>query len=195
MKRIAIFGLVALICVVLAGLGSSNVLAQATPMPTPIPGCGTLTVTEQAGWNLVGAPQGTVLTGAAALFTLPPGATSYQSLGPSTPLTAPQGYWAFYFSPTTVTLPCVPFTLTFPPLALNAGQVELVGDSYDTPAGVSASGVPTYAITFNTATNSWSGWTRIDSGSTLTIPEGGAAFVATTASGGSTAGIGGLFSP
>jgi hypothetical protein len=156
--------------------------ATASPTPTPTPGCGT--VQEQSGWNLAGGLAGTVMTGAAALFSLPAGASSYVSVPVTTPLAALEGVWAFYFSPATVTLPCVSGASTT--LSLAAGQTALAGNSYDTPASVSGTGTPTWAITFNAATNTWSGWTRIDGGATLTLQPGEGVFVATTASGGST---------
>jgi hypothetical protein len=162
---------------------SPAVTPTASPTPTPTLSCGT--ASEQPGWNLTGGPTGTVLTGAAALYSLPAGASGYQQITPpTTPLTALDGAWAFYFTPTVVTLPCVfggSMSVTLPP-----GQVELLSNPFGAAATVSGTGAPTYAITFDAATNSWSGWTGIDGGIALSLPAGGAAFVVTTASGGST---------
>jgi hypothetical protein len=164
--------------------------ATSTPSPTATlppgctPGAALTTVAEQPGWNLGGGPAGTIMTGAAGLFSLPAGASGYVSVPLTTPLSALEGVWAFYFSPTTVTLPCV--TASSTTLTLTANQTALVSDPFDGPAILSGSAAPTWAIAFNAATNTWSGWTRIDGGSTLTLPAGGAAFVATLASGGST---------
>jgi hypothetical protein len=150
---------------------------------TATPGCAT--VSEQPGWNLTGGSQGTVLTGAAgALFFLPADGSSYSSLPLSTPLSGGLGVWAFYLSPTAVTLPCVGGTSTAVPLS--TGQPELLGNPYTTVATLTATGVPTWALTFNAATQTFSSWTRIDGSGSLSLPVGGAAFVATTASGGST---------
>jgi hypothetical protein len=171
--------------------GAYEFVPPATPTPTPTPpatgtptpGCGT--VQEQAGWNLTGGPSGTVLSSAAAVFSLPAGAAGYVAVTPpTTPLTAPEGVWALYFSPATVALPCVSGGSAH--LPLTAGQIGLVSNPFDGSATLSGTGVPTFAITLSSATDTWSGWMRIDGGSTLTLPPGGAAFVATLASGGST---------
>ena len=154
--------------------------ATATPTPTPTPGCATVSVAT--GWNLLGGPSGAVLTGAAgALFTFQAGDSAYQTITPATtPLVAPEGYWAFFFSPTTVTLPCVSGTSIT--IQVPANHFIMVGDPFDRPATLSGAQV---IDTFNTAANSYStstgtatlapgqgAWVFSASGGTLTITSG-----------------------
>lgn len=88
--------------------------------PTPIQN---ETVTYQPGWNLVSGPAGTLLTGptvscaataqaqpcvTGSLYTFQPGDTSYEVFPLTTPLRANLGYWAYFPTVTTVTLPDVP---------------------------------------------------------------------------------------
>jgi hypothetical protein len=80
------------------------------------------------------------------------------------------GAWSLFPSPTTLNLPCA--TAQTRQVTLTAGQASLVGNPFDRSASLSASSGPTYAITFDAVTNSWSGWTRIDGGSTLTLAPG-----------------------
>jgi hypothetical protein len=69
-------------------------------------GSGAATITYLAGWNLVGAPTGTVFAQAAnPLYTLT--ATSGGSYTPvpnTQGVTGGQGYWAYFTAPTTVSL-------------------------------------------------------------------------------------------
>lgn len=109
-------------------------LASTTPTPTPTTG-GT-TVTYQPGYNLVGGPTGTVLTSAGgALYTFQATDMNYESFPASTPLVAPQGYWAFFPSATTITLPTVAAQRLTVPLPVN--RYIMVGNPGDTPAALS----------------------------------------------------------
>lgn len=55
------------------------------------------TASYAAGWNLVAGPQGARLIGATGLlYTLGPGASTYQTEPADTPLTACEGYWAYF---------------------------------------------------------------------------------------------------
>ena len=136
-----------------------------TPTPTATPGCAT--VTYAAGYNLAGGPTGTVLNGAAALFTFQASDTSYRSLSPSAQLSGGIGVWAFFFSPATVTLPCVSKqTLS---VTLPANHFIMVANPGDTPATVSGADV---VDTFNPATNSYTSVTG-----TATLAPGQGAWV------------------
>ena len=159
------------------------VSATPTASPTPTPGCAT--VTYGTGWNLAGGPTGTVLTGAAALFTHQAsdpasGSAFYRAVGNT--LTAPQGVWAFYFSPTAITQPCVSgasVTVTLP-----AGNSIMVGNPFNRPAAITGTATPTWALTFNTASNTFGTWMQVGPGQSLSLAIGQGAFV--FASGGST---------
>jgi hypothetical protein len=153
---------------------NASIASTATPTPTgtTTPGCGP--ASYGSGWNLAGGPSGTVLTGATSLFSLPTGATSYTELPTSTPLTAPNGYWAFFSSAASVSQPCVAASSTS--VALGANQIQMEGDPFNVTAFLSASGATSYAITFNTASNSFGSWTRIDSGGSMPLNTGAGAF-------------------
>ncbi|HTE85326.1 MAG TPA: PKD domain-containing protein [Dehalococcoidia bacterium] len=83
-----------------------STILQVLPTGTPLPPA-TVDVSYPAGWNLVSAPSGTVLSGAAdpiygaAPFGYP---NAYQPLPNDTPLQEGSGYWAYFDSPVTVTL-------------------------------------------------------------------------------------------
>jgi hypothetical protein len=54
-------------------------------------------VTYQPGWNLVGGPEGSYLSGAVgSLYTLQPGDTDYAVVPATTALRAGWGYWAYF---------------------------------------------------------------------------------------------------
>ena len=147
-----------------------------TPTPTLTPGCAT--VTYAAGYNLAGGPTGTALTGAAALFTHQAsdpvsGPAFYRAAGNT--LTAPQGVWAFYFSPKAITQPCVSGTSTT--VSLPAGNYVMVGNPFNRPATITGSTTPTWAITFNTATNTFGTWTQVGPGNSMALAVGQGAFV------------------
>jgi hypothetical protein len=101
-----------------AGNGSA-----ASPSSTSVAG----TVTYHAGWNLVSAPAGTVITGAQSpLFTLQPGDTNYQSVPSSGPTQLGYGYWALFSKDTQVTLG--PGSADSYSLELPAGQFVMIGN-------------------------------------------------------------------
>lgn len=106
----------------------------------PIGTCGAgITVTYPAGWNIVGGPTGTVLTGASgSIYTLTPGTSSYVTLPAGTPLQGGSGYWTFFPSPTTVTLAATAATSTT--LALPAGTFVLIGNPSNTTVSVTGYG-------------------------------------------------------
>ena len=120
-----------------------------TPSATSTPGCAT--VSYASGWNLAGGPTGTVLTGAAgSLLTFQASDTNYETFPVSTTLSGGMGVWAFFFTPTTVTLPCV--TGTTQSILLPANHFIMVGNPFDKPATLTGAQV---VDTFNPATNSY----------------------------------------
>lgn len=83
-------------------------------------------VTYHAGWNLVGAPDGTRFAGAdGPMFTLQAGDDSYEALPPGTPATAGFGYWIYFPLARTVQLEDGAASVS---LALPAGRWVLVGN-------------------------------------------------------------------
>lgn len=106
-----------------------------TPSPTPVPGG--RTVTFPAGFNLIGGPVGTLVTGATGpLYTFQASDAAYEVLPAAVPLQAGLGYWAFFPSPTTVSLPPAPPPVAFT-VALPAGHFVMVGNPSDVPVSLS----------------------------------------------------------
>jgi len=106
--------------------GEPDAITESLPLTTPL--LPPLTVNYPAGWNLVGAPAGTVLDGAQGpLFTFQAGDTNYEALPQGTPLQSGLGYWAYFPSPCAVTLASVmpPDDSTVP---LPAGQWVMLGN-------------------------------------------------------------------
>ena len=156
-------------------LGSSptGVVVPVGPsVPQPAPGN---TVGYSAGWNLVGGPSDTVLTGAiGALFTYQAADATYESLPPSTPLQGTLGYWAYFPSASTVALPAV--TAQSLTILLPANHYIMVGNPADRPVTLSGADV---VFTYNAAQGQYSAvttlqpgqgaWVFSRSGGTLTI--------------------------
>lgn len=95
-----------------------------------------VSVTYPAGWNIVAGPTGTVLPGVAgALYSLPPGVTSYLTLPGTSPLQAGTGYWAYFNASTTITLPVASSTSVT--VQLTPNQYALIGNPGNTTATVS----------------------------------------------------------
>lgn len=137
------------------------------------PSTGT-TVTYQGGWNLVGGPTGTMLTGiSGALYTFQANDTNYETFSTSTPIQAPQGFWAFFSATTTVTLPTVSAQrLTVP---LPANHFIMVGNPGDTLATINGMDFaytysPSTGYVLATTLNPGQGaWVFSARGGTLTI--------------------------
>jgi PKD repeat protein len=104
------------------------------PPPPSVPG---VTVTYQSGWNLVAGPTGSTINGASnPLYTWQSGFTSYQ-----TAFTAQAGfgYWAFFTTPVTVT---IPFTgVQSITKALQPSQFIMIGNSSSSPATVTGADI------------------------------------------------------
>ena len=120
--------------------GSSCVLLTANTL--------TSTVTYSPGWNIVGGPSGTVLTGtSSSLFSYPPGANAYVTLPSGTPFQAGTGYWAYFNTTTTVNL--APSTTSNVNVTLPAGQWVLIGNPGTGTATVTGASVSLFAYSPN----------------------------------------------
>ena len=85
------------------------------------------TFTYSAGWHLAAFPSGTNLSAITGpLYTWQPGDTSYETVQPSQGAKNGLGYWAYFASPTTITLAAGSNTPT--QLNLPAGQWAIAGD-------------------------------------------------------------------
>jgi len=94
-----------------------------------------VSVSYAAGWNLVAGPSGMVLTGTSgSLYALRAGDTGYETVAAATPLTAGNGYWAYFTGPETTTLPQNVSQPGATPLP--AGQFVLVGNPSSMPVTV-----------------------------------------------------------
>ncbi len=113
----------ALVLIVLAVLAVHNSPASARRS--------TLTVTYPAGWNLVGGPAGTTLSGAnPTLYTLQYTDSSYRSVSAAGGLTGGYGYWAYFPSGGSALLPDGgPCVVAVP---IKAGQWVMVGNPWPT---------------------------------------------------------------
>lgn len=159
----------------------ASIRNQTPPPPPPPPptGGGTGTVTFQGSWNLVGCPTGTVLTGATGnIFTFQAGNTAYQSFPVTTALTAPQGYWAFFTAPTTVTL-ATPPTATSQTVALPVNQFIMVGNPFGVPVSLSGA---SQVFVYNTTTGQYQTATTLQpcQGAWVISPSGGTLTISTT---------------
>jgi PKD repeat protein len=110
--------------------------------PPPAPG---VSVTYQSGWNLVAAPTGSTIPSSGPLYTFQNGNTAYQTVQSTQ---AGFGYWAFFNSATTVTIPFTgPQTIT---RALQPGQFIMIGNSSSSTATVTGADI---VYIFSPATN------------------------------------------
>jgi hypothetical protein len=157
--------------------------ATSTPTPSPTPASGSATggtsvgsgipVSYASGWNIVGGPTGTLILGAIGpMYTYQAGDTAYETIGNGTPLTQPQGYWA-YMGAATGSIPLSgPQSLT---VALPPAQWVMIGNPGNTPANVSGADVVyTYSATsgYQPTTTLQPGqgaWAISVNGGTLTI--------------------------
>jgi hypothetical protein len=159
--------------------------ATSTPTPSPTLASGPATgggtpvgsgmpVSYASGWNIVGGPTGTLILGAIGpMYTYQAGDTAYETIGNGTPLTQPQGYWAYMGATTGGSIPVSgPQTLT---VALPPGQWVMIGNPGNTPANVSGADVVyTYSATngyqpTTTLQPGQGGWAISVNGGTATI--------------------------
>ncbi|MGI8551840.1 MAG: PKD domain-containing protein [Dehalococcoidia bacterium] len=98
-----------------------------------------LKVSYPAGWNLVSGPEGTMPRNVAAgPFTFRSTDTAYESLPTRSALQPGAGYWVYFSTATTLTLPFTgPQRLT---IQLQAGDVRLIGNPGTAPATLGGSG-------------------------------------------------------
>jgi hypothetical protein len=124
-----------------------NPVPVSQPVAAAPPG---ISVTYQAGWNIIAGPSGITVSATGPLYTLQAGDTSYETLPPGVALKPGAGYLAYFAASTTVTLPVVPsasVTVQLPP-----GQFVLIGNGGDTNASVSGADT---VLTFNPSSNSF----------------------------------------
>jgi PKD repeat protein len=85
------------------------------------------TVMYDAGWNLVGGPDGTILVQVnGPLYTFQAGDTAYRAQPASSPITGGRGYWAYFSQPSTVGLSGT--SLSTASVTAPAGQYVMVGN-------------------------------------------------------------------
>ncbi|MGI8554332.1 MAG: hypothetical protein ACR2PL_26635 [Dehalococcoidia bacterium] len=115
----------------LSGLQGTPVHLNLTLTTIPV-----LTVTYQAGWNLVSGPAGTIVAGTGVpLYTYQAGDTAYEVIPSGTPLQAGIGYWAYFDRTTAEPLPNVgqqSITRYLP-----AGRFSMIGNPGNLPVSVS----------------------------------------------------------
>lgn len=130
-------------------------MAAGSAQPSDQVGPATITVTYAAGWNLIGGPAGTMITGAfGPLYTFKAGDTAYEVVSPGTPLAAGAGYWANFMTATMVTLSASGSPTATAQLA--AGQFVMIGNP--STAAVTVTGADV-VDTFNPAANSYTSTT------------------------------------
>ena len=101
----AIAALAALLAVLIARPSTST--AQPAPPPPVVSGSQSLdaTVFYSLGWNLVGGPADTVMSGnIGPLYTFQAGNSSYQTVPNGAGLLTGEGYWAYFQQPARMTL-------------------------------------------------------------------------------------------
>lgn len=132
----------------------------------------------RSGWNMVGGPSGTTLTGAASpLYTYQARDTTYETVPAASPLKGGDGYWAYFGGAATVTLPAS--AATSASVELPAGQFVMIGNPGDTAATVTGADIilvydPTsgaYAQT-TTLTMGQGAWAMSNGGGQATIANG-----------------------
>ncbi|HLZ68563.1 MAG TPA: hypothetical protein VKV26_01515 [Dehalococcoidia bacterium] len=107
-------------CTVPSLLFSATITVGGAPPPQPGGG----TATYPPGWNIVGAPDGTILPVDA--WTWDPLRGQYSSLPAGTPLLGGHGYWAYFTAPQNV--PLAPGGAGSAQIAAPAGDWVLIGD-------------------------------------------------------------------
>jgi hypothetical protein len=151
--------------------------APSQPMTTASigqPAAPTIGTTYPAGWNLIAAPPGTVITGASLpLYTWQYGDVAYV---PGTTTQPGFGYWAFFPGQSTIVLAVTPTTTIT--RALQPNVYIMVGNAGSTPATVSGADVvytysPTsgYQIT-NVLQPGQGAWALSFAGGNVTITNG-----------------------
>jgi len=119
------------------------------PLPPSQIGAGGGTIPFQSGWNLVGGANGGTINGVSGpMYTFQAGDNAYEIVSPGTPLIPGRGYWAYFPTTGTITLPLVqPQTQTVP---LPPGAWIMVGNPSSSPVTLFGADI---AYTYNPATN------------------------------------------
>ncbi len=150
--------------VVLTPGGQSNAVGFTVTSgvsPSPVPGG--VTISTSPGWNLVGGPTGTTVNGnSGALYTYQAADTTYESLSVGTPLQGSLGYWAYFNTPGSLSLPPVgPQSQT---VSLPAGHWVMIGNPGTSPVTVTGADI---VYTYNASITTGSPYT-----STTTLQPG-----------------------
>jgi hypothetical protein len=128
---------------------------SAVQLDLTVSGSGTSTgsVTYQPGWNMIAGPAGMVFSQAQnPLYTIQLGTNQYTTQPNTQAVSAGAGYWAYFSSPTTVSLSGTSSTATTVTLA--AGTYAFVGNS-STTATVTVSGADA-CFKYDPTSNSYS---------------------------------------
>jgi hypothetical protein len=129
-------GLLSQACSAIASSLQNNVVAGVTTTATATRAAGA-TAAVTAGWNLIGSPPGSVLTGTSgSLFTYQAGDTNYETVAAGSPLKGGEGYWAYFGSGATEALPAAG-SIGSLSIQLPAGQWIMVGNPGNSTATVS----------------------------------------------------------
>lgn len=109
------------------------------------------TTTYQAGWNFIGVPAGTVITGnVGPLYTYQANDTSYEQVPAGMPLQGGAGYWADFASSTKITAAAAPVPASAPfVVPVPASHWIMVGNPSDVPVTLTGVGV---AYTYGSST-------------------------------------------
>jgi Raf kinase inhibitor-like YbhB/YbcL family protein len=100
-------------------------------------GTSTMSIAYSAGWNLIAAPPGTVISGASLpLYTWQNGDVAY---APSNTTQPGSGYWAYFAAPSAVVMPIIASTTVTSALQPNA--YAMIGNAASLPATVSGADV------------------------------------------------------
>lgn len=156
--------------------GSQNFASSKVNIAPPLPPG--QPVSYAAGWNLIGGPTGSIVTGSASpLYTFRAGDTTDESVPTSTALTGGTGYWAYVPSATTSTIAMIGATTVTVPLP--AGQFVLIGNPGDATATVTGADE---VLVYDPASNGYApasvlqpgqgAWAYSQSGGTATIASG-----------------------
>jgi plastocyanin len=114
--------------------GAVTVVAADNPAPAPGANQGPAgrSVTFRAGYNMIGVPSGTTVN-ADSVLSFDTAANSYTQLGSGDSLNGGRGYWAYFSTDTTITLPAGSDSAVTVPAS--AGTWQMIGNpSGTTPA-------------------------------------------------------------
>jgi PKD repeat protein len=125
-----------------ASAGSYTIMLTATSAATPANSAsattsvnvsagsstgGSQSVTYLPGWNLVGGPGGQTFSGANnPLYTFQAGDANYETVANTAGIASGKGYWAFFTSPTTITL--IASSTNTASVQAPAGQYVMIGN-------------------------------------------------------------------